>query len=402
MPFASIPEAIEDIRAGRMVVVVDDEDRENEGDLTIAAEHVSADVVNFMARHGRGLICLPMTGERLDALRIPLMVSDSENSARFGTAFCVPIEAKHGTTTGISAADRARTVLTAIAAETRPEDLARPGHMFPLRAMPGGVLQRAGQTEAAVDLARLAGLYPAGVICEVMAEDGTMARLPQLESFCRSHGLRLITIQDLIQHRMRTERLVRKIAEANLPTGYGAFKIHAYESLTDGRHDVALVMGEIRPEDEVLVRVHSQCLTGDIFGSSRCDCGEQLDLALRMIAAEGRGVLLYLRQEGRGIGLVHKIMAYQLQDQGQDTVEANEALGFKADQRDYGLGAQILAELGLHRIRLLTNNPRKFVGLGGYGLQVVERIPLEIPPSDHSRGYLRAKKEKLGHLLRGV
>jgi len=402
MPFASIPEAIEDIRAGRMVVVVDDEDRENEGDLTIAAEHVSADVVNFMARHGRGLICLPMTGERLDALRIPLMVSDSENSARFGTAFCVPIEAKHGTTTGISAADGARTVLTAIAAETRPEDLARPGHMFPLRAMPGGVLQRAGQTEAAVDLARLAGLYPAGVICEVMAEDGTMARLPQLESFCRSHGLRLITIQDLIQHRMRTERLVRKIAEANLPTGYGAFKIHAYESLTDGRHDVALVMGEIRPEDEVLVRVHSQCLTGDIFGSSRCDCGEQLDLALRMIAAEGRGVLLYLRQEGRGIGLVHKIMAYQLQDQGQDTVEANEALGFKADQRDYGLGAQILAELGLHRIRLLTNNPRKFVGLGGYGLQVVERIPLEIPPSDHSRGYLRAKKEKLGHLLRGV
>jgi 3,4-dihydroxy 2-butanone 4-phosphate synthase/GTP cyclohydrolase II len=402
MPFASIPEAIEDIRAGRMVVVVDDEDRENEGDLTIAAEHVSADVVNFMARHGRGLICLPMTGERLDALRIPLMVSDSENSARFGTAFCVPIEAKHGTTTGISAADRARTVLTAIAAETRPEDLARPGHMFPLRAMPGGVLQRAGQTEAAVDLARLAGLYPAGVICEVMAEDGTMARLPQLESFCRSHGLRLITIQDLIQHRMRTERLVRKIAEANLPTGYGAFKIHAYESLTDGRHDVALVMGEIRPEDEVLVRVHSQCLTGDIFASSRCDCGEQLDLALRMIAAEGRGVLLYLRQEGRGIGLVHKIMAYQLQDQGQDTVEANEALGFKADQRDYGLGAQILAELGLHRIRLLTNNPRKFVGLGGYGLQVVERIPLEIPPSDHSRGYLRAKKEKLGHLLRSV
>jgi 3,4-dihydroxy 2-butanone 4-phosphate synthase/GTP cyclohydrolase II len=402
MPFATIPEAIDDIRAGRMVVVVDDEDRENEGDLTIAAEKVTPEIVNFMARHGRGLICLPMTGERLDALRIPLMVSDGENSARFGTAFCVPIEARQGTTTGISAADRARTVLTAIAPDTRPEDLARPGHMFPLRAVPGGVLQRAGQTEAAVDLARLAGLYPAGVICEVMAEDGTMARVPQLEGFCRSHGLRMITIQDLIQHRMRTERLVRKIADASLPTSYGNFRIHAYESLIDGRHDVALVMGEIRPGDEVLVRVHSQCLTGDIFGSSRCDCGEQLDLALRMIAEAGRGVLLYLRQEGRGIGLVHKILAYQLQDQGQDTVEANESLGFKADQRDYGIGAQILAELGLHRIRLLTNNPRKFVGLAGYGLEIVERIPVEVPASDHSRKYLRTKKEKLGHLLRGV
>jgi 3,4-dihydroxy 2-butanone 4-phosphate synthase/GTP cyclohydrolase II len=402
MPFATIPEAIDEIRAGRMVVVVDDEDRENEGDLTIAAEKVTPEIVNFMARHGRGLICLPMTGERLDALRIPLMVSDGENSARFGTAFCVPIEARQGTTTGISAADRARTVLTAIAPDTRPEDLARPGHMFPLRAVPGGVLQRAGQTEAAVDLARLAGLYPAGVICEVMADDGTMARVPQLEGFCRSHGLRMITIQDLIQHRMRNERLVRRIAEANLPTTYGAFKIHAYESLIDGRHDVALVMGEIRPGDDVLVRVHSQCLTGDIFGSSRCDCGEQLDLALRMIAQAGRGVLLYLGQEGRGIGLVHKILAYQLQDQGQDTVEANESLGFKADQRDYGIGAQILAELGLHRIRLLTNNPRKFVGLAGYGLEIVERIPVEVPASDHSRKYLRTKKEKLGHLLRGV
>jgi len=402
MPFATIPEALDDIRAGRMVVVVDDEDRENEGDLTIAAEKVTPEIVNFMARHGRGLICLPMTGERLDALRIPLMVSDGENSARFGTAFCVPIEARQGTTTGISAADRARTVLTAIAPDTRPEDLARPGHMFPLRAVPGGVLQRAGQTEAAVDLARLAGLYPAGVICEVMADDGTMARVPQLEPFCRSHGLRMITIQDLIQHRMRTERLVRKIAEASLPTRHGDFKIHAYESLIDGRHDVALVMGEIHPEDEVLVRVHSQCLTGDIFGSSRCDCGEQLDLALRMIAEAGRGVLLYLRQEGRGIGLAHKILAYQLQDQGQDTVEANESLGFKADQRDYGLGAQILVELGLHRVRLLSNNPRKFVGLAGYGLEIAERIPLEVPASDHSRKYLRTKKEKLGHLLGGV
>jgi len=274
--------------------------------------------------------------------------------------------------------------------------------MFPLRAVPGGALQRAGQTEAAVDLARMAGLYPAGVICEVMAEDGTMARVPELEGFCRQHGIRLVTIKDLIGYRMRTERLVRQIAEARLPTAYGTFTIHAYESLIDRRHDVALVMGEIGPDEEVLVRVHSQCLTGDIFSSSRCDCGDQLDLALRMIAAEGRGVLLYLRQEGRGIGLVHKILAYQLQDQGQDTVQANETLGFKADQRDYGLGAQILAELGLHRIRLLTNNPRKFVGLEGYGLEIVERVPLEVPPSDHSREYLRTKKEKLGHLLRGV
>ena len=402
MPFSPIPEAIEDIRAGRMVVVVDDEDRENEGDLTIAAEKITPEIVNFMARYGRGLVCLPMTGERLDELRIPLMVQDEENSARFGTAFCVPIEAKQGTTTGISAADRARTVLAAIDPRTSPSDLARPGHMFPLRAVPGGVLVRSGQTEAAVDLARLAGLYPAGVICEIMNEDGTMARVPHLEAFGRAHGIRMITITDLIQYRMTNQRLVRKIAEANLPTTYGAFRIHAFESLIDQQHNVALVMGEIEPQEDVLVRVHSQCLTGDIFHSSRCDCGDQLDKALEIISAAGKGVLLYLGQEGRGIGLVHKIMAYQLQDQGKDTVEANEALGFKADQRDYGIGAQILVELGVRRMRLMTNNPRKFVGLEGYGLEIVERVPLEVAPSEASRRYLKTKKEKLGHLLRRV
>jgi 3,4-dihydroxy 2-butanone 4-phosphate synthase/GTP cyclohydrolase II len=402
MTFSSIPDAIEAVRQGRMVVVVDDEDRENEGDLTIAAEKVTPEAINFMARHGRGLICLPMTGERLDELRIPLMVQDEENSARFGTAFCVPIEAKQGVTTGISAYDRARTVSAAIDPATRPEDLARPGHMFPLRAVRGGVLVRAGQTEAAVDLARMAGLYPAGVICEVMDEDGTMARLPKLEAFCREHSLPLITVKDLIHHRMKNERLVRKVADAQLPTDYGPFRIHAYESLIDGRTHVALVMGEIRHDEPVPVRVHSQCLTGDIFGSTRCDCGRQLDRAMEIIAEAGKGVLLYLRQEGRGIGLRHKIMAYRLQDEGKDTVEANEALGFKADQRDYGIGAQILAELGLHRIKLLTNNPRKFVGLEGYGLEIAERLPIEVPASEESRRYLKTKRDKLGHLLRFV
>jgi 3,4-dihydroxy 2-butanone 4-phosphate synthase / GTP cyclohydrolase II len=399
-PFARIEDAVEAIRAGRMIIVVDDPGRENEGDLTIAAEKVTPEVINFMARYGRGLICLSMTPERLDELQVPLMVS--ENSSRFETAFCVSIEAKGRTSTGISAGDRAATVLAAIDPTTRPSDLARPGHMFPLRSRTGGVMVRAGQTEAAVDLARIAGLYPAGVICEVMNEDGTMARVPQLTKFAKRHGLLLVTISDLIKYRMGTESLVKHVASAKLPTEYGEFRVHAFEDLVERQTHVALVCGEMRDGKDVLVRVHSRCLTGDVFRSARCDCGDQLDAAMQRIAGEGRGVLLYLNQEGRGIGMANKIRAYELQDEGFDTVEANERLGFKADQRDYGTGVQILRELGVRSMRLLSNNPRKLVGIEGYGLSVSEWIPLEIPASESTRRYLKTKKEKLGHKLSGV
>ena len=398
--FAPIEEAIDAIRRGEMIIVVDDEDRENEGDLTIAAEKITPAAINFMATHGRGLICMPMTEERLAELDIPLMVTT--NTARFDTAFTVSIEAKGTTSTGISAADRAATVLTAIDASTRPGDLARPGHMFPLRARTGGVLVRAGQTEAAVDLARIAGLYPAGVICEIMNDDGSMARVPELTRFARRHKLLMVTIADLIQYRMRTEALVRRTASAALPTEHGDFRVIAYESQIDRETHVALIKGEVGDGEGVLVRVHSRCLTGDVFHSARCDCGPQLEAAMERIAREGRGILLYLNQEGRGIGLANKIKAYELQDQGLDTVEANERLGFKADQRDYGIGVQILRDLGVRSMRLLSNNPRKLVGLEGYELSVVEWLPLEIPPSDHTRAYLKTKKEKLGHKLTSV
>jgi len=383
-----------------MVIVVDDEDRENEGDLTIAAEKITPEIINFMVTHGRGLVCLAMTPERLDALEIPLEVP--VNSSLRETALCVSIDAR-GTSTGVSASDRAATILAAIAPETRPQDLLRPGHVGPLRARQGGVLVRAGHTEAAVDLARLAGLTPAGVICEIMARDGNMARVPELSRLAKRHHFPLVTIADLIKYRMENERLVRQIATAKLPTEFGDFHLHAYESLLDGETHLALVRGEIGDGQDMMVRVHSKCLTGDVFHSGRCDCGSQLHTAMERIATEERGVLLYLNQEGRGIGLANKIRAYELQDQGFDTVEANERLGFKADQRDYGIGAQILGDLGVRTMRLLTNNPRKFIGLQGYGLSVSESIPLEIAPAtEFTRKYLKTKKDKLGHTLSSV
>jgi 3,4-dihydroxy 2-butanone 4-phosphate synthase/GTP cyclohydrolase II len=397
---ASIEEALEDMRAGKMVILVDDEDRENEGDLCIAAEKATPEAVNFMAKYGRGLICLSLTEERLDQLHLSMMVPDYENTSGFGTAFTVSIEARHGVTTGISAADRATTILTAIAEDAKPNDLSRPGHIFPLRARDGGVLRRTGQTEGSVDLARLAGCKPAGVICEVMNDDGTMARLSDLVEFGREHGIKIVTIADLIQYRLRKETLVQRAATAQMPTSAGEFKAIVYENQIDRVDHMALVKGEWEAEDEVLVRVHSECLTGDAFGSRRCDCGEQLDAALRMIDEEGRGVLLYMRQEGRGIGLKNKIKAYALQDQeGLDTVQANERLGFPPDMRDYGVGAQILRDLGVTRMRMITNNPGKRAGIEGYGLTIVDRVPLEIQPNENNLEYLRTKKEKLGHVL---
>lgn len=397
---ASAEAAIADIRAGKMVILVDDEDRENEGDLCIAADKVTPEAINFMAKYGRGLICLSLTEERLDQLQLSMMVPDYENTSGFGTAFTVSIEAKHGVTTGISASDRATTIRTAIAEDAKPTDLVRPGHVFPLRAREGGVLRRTGQTEGSVDLASLAGCAPAGVICEIMNDDGTMARLPDLVEFSQEHGIKIVTIAQLIQYRLRKETLVRRVATARMPTSAGEFRAVVYENQIDHVDHVALVKGEWGPDDAVLVRVHSECLTGDAFGSRRCDCGEQLAAALEMIEDEGRGIVLYMRQEGRGIGLKNKIMAYALQDQeGLDTVQANERLGFPPDLRDYGVGAQILRDLDVTRMRLITNNPGKRAGIEGYQLTIVERVPLEIQPNENNLEYLRAKKEKLGHVL---
>ena len=401
MKFNTIDEAIADIQKGKMVILVDDEDRENEGDLTMAAEMVTPEAINFMAMHGRGLVCLSLTPERVEYLQLPMMTTD--NTSSFGTAFTISIEAKKGVTTGISAADRATTIKAAINPRFGPEDLARPGHIFPLRARPGGVLQRAGQTEGSVDLARLAGLYPSGVICEIMNDDGTMARVPHLTEFAKKHGLKIVTIKDLIAYRVQKETLVRRAAVTKLPTSHGnEFTAILYTNDIDRLNHIALVKGDIKPDDAVLVRVHSECLTGDVFGSLRCDCGEQLHNAMKMIDQEGKGVVLYMRQEGRGIGIEGKLKAYELQDKGKDTVEANLALGYKADLRDYGVGAQILRDIGVRRIKLMTNNPKKIIGLEGYGLTVVERVPIEMHPHPKNIHYLKVKKNKLGHMLEKV
>ncbi|TFG37747.1 MAG: bifunctional 3,4-dihydroxy-2-butanone-4-phosphate synthase/GTP cyclohydrolase II [Syntrophobacterales bacterium] len=395
---STIKEAIEDIQKGKMVILVDDEDRENEGDLCMAAEYITPEVISFMAKYGRGLICLSLSNEIADKLNLPLMVND--NKSRFGTAFTVSIEATRGVTTGISAHDRATTILTAIADEAKAGDLVSPGHVFPIRARKGGVLVRTGQTEGSVDLARLAGLKNAGVICEIMKDDGTMARMPDLEIYAKEHGLKIVTVADLIDFRMQHERLIRRAASAKLPTRYGGeFQIIVYENDVDEMKHIALVKGDIKPDDEVLVRVHSECVTGDIFGSIRCDCGEQLHTAMNMVEEEGKGVIVYMHQEGRGIGLANKIKAYHLQENGRDTVEANIELGFKEDLRDYGIGAQILVDLGVKKMRLLTNNPKKIVGLEGYDVEVVDRVPIEIKPNEENVRYLKTKKDKMGHLL---